>query len=247
MFVAASSHCFAEQPFEKACDLIADLEFDKVEIWLSESGDHLKPSTVAADPERFFGQFREFTRLSPAALHLQDDVDIPTLKGLTKAAKLLRVTQLTVPASPLGTPFNMEIDRLRAYVAAASEDGVRVSLKTEIGHLTEDPHTAVELCQSVKGLGLTLDPSHYICGPNKGKSFDQVYPYVFHAHLRDTTPEELQVPVGLGEVDYNRLRNQLHRENYTRALSIEILPERTPMESRPLELRTLRRLLESIL
>ena len=137
---------------------------------------------------------------------------------------MLRVTQITLPASPLGTPFNTEVDRLREFVRLASEDGIRLSIKTEGGHLTEDPHTAVELCQAVRGLGLTLDPSYYMLGPNAGRSYDQVFPYVYHTHLRDSTSQSLQVQVGLGELDYTRLINQLKRRWYNRALSIEILP-----------------------
>ena len=127
------------------------------------------------------------------------------------------MTQITLPASPLGTPFNTEVDRLREFVRLTSEDGIRLSIKTEAGHLTEDPHTAVELCQAVRGLGITLDPSYYMIGPNAGKSYDQVFPYVYHTHLRDSTAQSVQVQVGLGELDYTRLINQLRRRSYNRA------------------------------
>lgn len=247
MFVAASTRCFAELGFAEACYQISELEFDKVEIWMREEGD-MKPSEVAADPESFTATFREATRLTPIALCLEEEVDVETLKGICKFAKLLRVAQITIPASPLGTPFNTEIDRLREQLAAASHEGIRLSIKTKSGCLTEDPHTAVELCQAVRGLGLTLDPSYYICGTNQGKSYDQVFPYVYHVHLRDTSPDELQVQTGLGEVDYSRLINQLERQDYNLALSVEILPELLPDESaRPLEMRKLRMLLDTLL
>jgi sugar phosphate isomerase/epimerase len=247
VFVAASTHCFGDRSFADACHQITDLEYDKVELWLSEQGTHLKPSEVAADPDRFFTLYRETTRLSPIALDLAEDVSPAVFTGLTKTAKLLRVTQITVPASPLGTPFNTEVDRLRELLLIASGDGIRLSSKTAIGHLTEDPHTAVELCQAVRGLGLTLDPSHYIAGPNRGKPYDQVYPYVFHTHLRDTTPEQLQVQIGLGEIDYSRLIHQLRRERYERSLSVELVPELGGNLDRALELRKLRMLLDSLL
>ena len=136
---------------------------------------------------------------------------------------------------------------MREFLAVANQDGVRLSLKTETGRLTEDPHTAVELCQSVNGFGLTLDPSYYICGPSRGKSYDQVYPYVYHTQLRDTTSEQLQVQVGLGEVEYNRLINQLRREDYNLALSVEMIPEFSRDTDRALEMRKMRMLLDSLL
>ena len=103
------------------------------------------------------------------------------------------------------------------------------------------------MCDAVRGLGLTLDPSYYICGPNRVDSHDAMCPYVFHVHLRDTTPEQLQVPIGLGEVDYSKLIGQLRRVKYNRALSIEILPSLVEAGSRPLEMRKLRMLLETLL
>ena len=247
MFVAASTHCFSDLEFFEACGQIVDLEYDKIEIWLSEASDHLKPSVAAADPELFAARYRERTRLAPVAFAVQEDVEPGVLAGLAKLAKLLRVTQITVPASPLGTPFNIEIDRLRTFQQIAAADGVRLSIKTRIGDLTEDPHTAVELCQSVRGLGLTLDPSHYLTGPNRGQSFDQVFPHVYHVHLRDSTADQVQVQVGLGEIDYSRLIQNLERAGYKGALAVEILPELAGDLDRGLELRKLRMLLESLL
>jgi sugar phosphate isomerase/epimerase len=247
VFVSASTHCFADRTFEEACDLFVELEYDKLELWLSSEGPHLKPAEVAKDPEQFFARYRETTRLTAIGFCLAQDVPAATLAGITKAAKMMRVTQITIPASPLGTPFNTEVDRLREFVRLTSADGIRLSIKTEAGHLTEDPHTAVELCQAVRGLGLTLDPSYYMFGNHAGRSYDQVFPYVYHTHLRDSTSQSLQVQVGLGELDYTRLINQLKRQGYSRALSVDILPTAENAAERPLELRKLRMLLDTLL
>jgi hypothetical protein len=56
VFVAASSRCFAEKPFFEACDLIEDLEYNKIEIWLSKSGSHLNPDERGMAPDKFFTQ-----------------------------------------------------------------------------------------------------------------------------------------------------------------------------------------------
>ena len=248
MFVAASTRCFADKGFAEACHLLTDLEFDKVELWFDDHSQHLRPSEVASNIEGFYSQFREATRLTPVAFCLEHDVPPDMLHDLCKLAKLMRVAQITVPASPLGTPFNEEIDRLRNFVRLANQETIRLSIKTRIGSLTEDPRTAVELCQSVKGLGLTLDPSHYLCGPHSARGIDSLMPYVYHMHLRDSSSTQLQVQVGLGEVDYTRLIAQLRKENFDRTLSVELLPELYDSEiNRPLEMRKLRMLLETLL
>lgn len=246
MFVAASSRCFSDESFEVSCERLGDLEFDKIEIWMDEESDHLKPSEVADSPEDFYSRFKEVTRLTPIAFCLENDITPEKFQGLCKTAKLMRIAQITIPASPLGTPFNSEIDRLKALLEIASRNGIRLSLKTKTGQLTEDPRTATELCQSVKGLGLTLDPSYYTCGPYSTTSYDLVFPYVCHVHLRDSTTDQIQVPVGLGEIDYSRLVSMLERQEYNQFLSVEVIPELLKDVDRALELRKLRMLLESV-
>lgn len=247
MFVAASTRCFSDRPFAEACFQLDELHYDKIELWLDEASEHLKPSQVVTDPDGFCTRFREVTRLSPVAICLESDTSYEAFAVLTRVAKQLRITQMTVAAAPLGTPFNSEVDRLREMTRIASQDGVLVSMKTRTGRLTEDPDTAVELCRAVPGLGITLDPSYFMCGPHRGAAYDQVFNHVYHVHLRDTTPEQLQVPVGLGQIDYSRLISQLERARYNRALSVEVLPELGDPAGRAIELRKIRLLLESLL
>lgn len=247
MFIAASTKNVLDLNFKDACSLLTDLEYDKVEIYCDEKNGNVKPSEIAADPSRFVSNFREITRLTPVAFDIKDEIDPKTLVGIAAAAKLLRITQISIPASPLGTPFNSEIDRLREMVVIANEESALLSLRTETGTLTQDPHTAVELCQAVQGLGLTLDPSHYICNPLGSQTYDQVYPHVYHVHLRDSTPEALQVPVGLGEIDYSIIISQLSKENYNRMLSVEFDCSKMEQNQRQIELRKLRMLLDTLI
>lgn len=247
VFVAVSTRCFPDISLGDACAQVTDLEFDKLELWLDDSRSDLRPSDIGADPDAFIARYREATRLPCVAFALSDGVDRATFAGLTKAAKLLRVTQIAVPAAALGTPFNAEIERLRELVQAASRDGVRVAIRTSTGALTEDAHTAVELCQAVPGLGLALDPGLFLRRAVSERALDLVHDHTFHVHLRDSTAEQVQVPVGLGQVDYSRLIAQLRRTGFDRALSIELWPEYLDRDQRPLELRKMRMLVESLL
>jgi sugar phosphate isomerase/epimerase len=97
-------------------------------------------------------------------------------------------------------------------------------------------------------LGLTLDPSFYLCGPHSSREIDSLMPHVFHVQLRDSTVNQLQVQVGLGELDYTKLIAQLRKENYDRILSVELFPALyDPDINRLLEMRKLRMLLETLL
>ena len=169
---------------------------------------------------------RETYRLTIAAYSVditaEGDLYYEQFASCCKLAKATKVVAMTMPAAELGTPFNAEIERLRRLVAIATYESVLFGMKTETGRLTQDPDTAVVLCDNVKGLGITLDPSHYIYGPHAGGSYDQLMKHVVHVQLRDTTKRHLQVRVGQGQVEYGRLVTQLAKVHYNRALSVHI-------------------------
>jgi len=245
--LAASTRSLWDLAFPAACLQIQELGFDKVEIWLNEDSGQLRPSQVAADPEGCAGMMREASRLTANAIFIESEVEFATFEGIVKFAKLQRIVQITIPASPKGTPFNTEIDRLRERNAICSQEAIRLSIETKTGTLTEDPNTAVELCQSVKGLGITLDPSYYICRPSGSIDFDVVFSHTQHVHLRDSSPTELQVLAGLGEVDYNHIVQMLRQTGFQRTLSVDLLPRTMEGEERLREMRKLRLLLASLL
>ena len=247
MFVAASTECFPDLAPQDVLEVLADLEFTAIELPIHESGGWVKPSDVHTDVERAAHFCRDTHRLDIAAL----DVELASgpeyyehFAAICKMAKAIKVVTLVIPSAELGTPFNEEIERLRKLVEIASLEGAVVGLKTQIGCMTQDPDTAVVLCDNVKGLRLTLDPSHYITGPHQSGNFEKVIRYVQHVHLRDSTKEKLQVRVGQGLVDYGKLIGQLQKVGYDRALSVKM----APLEGfdHRAEMRKMRLLLDSL-
>lgn len=249
MLVAASTECFAELSYQEAVSRLNDLEYTSIEVAMKEHVDQLKPSQVFQDLETAFNLCRRTHRLEIVGFDIEIDADgeayYQQFSAICALAKATKVVQLTVPSGELGTPFNEEVEKLRKLVALAETQGVRVSIKSQVGRLSEDPDTVAVLCDNVKGLGLTLDPSHYIVGPHGGKSIDKLMKYVFHVHLRDTSRDALQVRVGQGEIDYGKLVSQLRQQDYNRALSVHM--HELPEIDHQGELRKLRLLLESLL
>jgi sugar phosphate isomerase/epimerase len=236
-------------PLSVALERLADLEYTAVEIVLHESGGHLKPSEVLADPEHALRVCRQTQRLDLVAY----SVDIEAagedyyrqFAACCKLAKATKVVTITIRAAELGTPFNAEVERLRRLAEIGAADSVVVGLLTEVGRMTQDPDTAVVLCDNVKGLAITLDPSHYIWGPHQGASFEQVMKYTCHVRLRDSNQQKFQVRVGQGQVEYGRLVTQLTKHNYSRALCVDMEP--MPDVDQLAEMRKMRLLLESLL
>ncbi len=249
MFVAASTDCFPGSPLPEVADKLADLEFTHIEIALREDGSSLAPSRIADEFERAVNLARGGHRLEVCSFDVHIDAKgaeyLEQFAAVCRLGKATKVITLTVPSSELGTPFNEEVEQLQRMVNIADEEGVRVAIKQQVGRLSEDLDTIKVLCDNVKGLGLTLDPSHHLCGPCSNKSLDKVIPYVFHVHLRDSKKDNLQVRVGQGEIEYGRVIHQLSMAKYTHALSIQIQPmEDCDQRS---ELRKLRLLLETLL
>jgi sugar phosphate isomerase/epimerase len=249
VFVCASTECFPDLSPPEILEAMVDLGFTSIELPIHAQRGWLTPAEVHADLERSVHFSRDTHRLDIAALSIELGPDrelyYPHFASCCRLAKAIKVVTLVVPASELGTPFNEEIERLRKLVEIASLEGVVVAVKTTIGCMTQDPDTAVVLCDNVKGLRLSLDPSHYITGPHQGGHIDKVMKYVQHVHLRDSTKQKLHVRIGQGEVDYGKLIQQLSRVNYDRALSVHMLPLEG-FDHRA-ELRKLRLLLDSLL
>lgn len=252
MYVACSTLCFSSHPLDDALRTIRALHFTKADIALREDGPHLKPSDLTGDTTKI-SQKLKATNLGIAAFHVafkEHDGDAPRgqLRGVCRLARVLAVPLVSVPAAARGSDLDAEVSRLKEWVKISTTEGVILTVETHSETLTADPMGAVELCRRVPGLGLTLDPSHYLAGPNGPVNYDPIYPYVKHVRLRDSgsDPAAFQVQVGQGDVEYGRIITQLDRFRYDRALTVDVRD--TPAAKFPVEpeVRKLKYLLESL-
>lgn len=232
----------------EAIEVLTDLEFTAVEIALHETG-KIKPSELIEDCEHSALFLRSSHRLDISGYSVElastGDQHYEDFAKICHIGKLTKVVNITVPSAEHGTPFNEEVEHLQRLVKVGDEEGVRVSVRSQLGCLSDDPDTLMVLCNNVDGLGITLDPSVYVAGPAKAKSLDKILKFVCNVHLRDTRPDAFQVSVGQGEIDYGKLATQLARDRYDRALTVHMVP----MEEHDhrVELRKLRRLLETLM
>lgn len=249
MYVAISTDCLPDVQMPDVVERFVDLEFTTVELALREDGSVLSPSRIDANFDKAAHLATRSHRLEVCSYDVHIDAEgdayYEQFEAICRLGKATKVVTLTVPSAELGTPFNEEVERLQRLVDCAESEGVRVAMKSQIGRLSEDPDTVKVLCDNVKGLGLTLDPSHYYCGPHSNKSYDKIIEYVFHVHLRDSKKDALQVRVGQGEIDYGRVVSLLGKAGYSHALSIQMLP--MPEFEQRGELRKLRLLLETLI
>lgn len=253
MYVACSTLCFGRYSLEQTLRIVADLQFGKLDVAIHEHGPHLRPSQVVQDVTLAAQELRFGPGLTPAAFNVEIDAPDPQeyqrqLRAICRLARHFTVSTVTMTAAATGAGTDQEVARLKGLVRLAEAEGLILCVATRMGTITELPAAAVELCQRVPGLGLTLDPSHFIAGPHQGKPFDEVFPYVRHVHLRDTgrNPGQFQVRVGQGEIEYGRIISQLQRYNYDRVLSVAVQDVPDAPFVMEAEVRKLKFLLESL-
>ena len=252
VYVACSTLCFTKLSLEDALQSMREMRFAKADLAVHPSGPHLTPADLVADSGRIAQRLRA-SNLPLAAIHLgvvgTDTEDARA--QLRAAARLARVSTtplLTVSAAAHGSDFDAEVARLKEWVRIVESDGVILTVETHAETVTADPLGAIELCRRVPGLGITLDPSHYHVGPHGVQDYDALIPHVRHVRLRDSggAPDQFQVRVGQGEIEYGRIISQLERCRYDRALTVDIrdIPD-GPFPVEP-EVRKLKYLLESL-
>lgn len=250
MYIACSTLCFSKHSLDRAFAAIHEMRFSKVDLAIHESGPHLKPSEVATDVNRHATILRA-AGLSFAAFHLEIQAADPDqyrelLRSSCRLARLVTVPVVCIAAAQRGSDFEEEVRRLTHLCKLAVSEGVILTVETHRDTITADPLGAAELCHRVPGLGLTLDPSHYTVGPHPLPDYDDIYPHVCHVRLRDTAIDKMQVRVGQGQIEYGKIISLLEREDYDRALTVDIrdqMPSDFPTEP---EVRKLKYLLESM-
>jgi sugar phosphate isomerase/epimerase len=253
VYVACSTLCFGRHSLEDALRIIGGLHFSKFEVAIHEHGRHLRPSEVLAD----LGAVAARLRYGPGLMACAFNVDLDSIardecdrsfQAICRLARIAAVPLITIRPASLETPLDAEVQRLTSLLHMADTEGILLCVETLVGTHTQTPDQAVALCEKVPGLGLTLDPSHYTAGPHAGKNFDSVFPFVRHVHLRDTGrgPNQFQVRIGQGEIEYGRIASQLARSHYDRSLTVDIrdIPD-APFAMEP-EVRKLKYLLESL-
>jgi sugar phosphate isomerase/epimerase len=253
VIVACSTLCFGKYPLERALQAIADLRFNKVDVAIHEAGPHLKPSEVAADVHLVAQRLRLGSGLMPCAFDAAIPRDDETthrkhFHAICHLARISSVPLVSMAVAPVASNLDAEVKHLQDLCAIASKEGIILAVTTLSGTHTETAAGAVELCKRVPGLGLTLDPSHFVAGPHAAQNWDGVYPYVRHVHLRDTGagPNQFQVRIGQGEIEYGKIVSMLARQRYDRVLTVDIRDVPDAAFAMEPEVRKLKYMLESL-
>lgn len=247
--LACADFAFPLLPHDKVLDLVAALEFDGVDIGLFESRSHLWPSSEFANVGKSARQMaRKLSNrgLRAADVFLQMAPDFTAfainhpqaarrrkardwfLKTLDYAAGCGAEHVTILP----GVCFDGEsaaASHARCHAELAwrleqgSARGITCSVEPHVGSIAPSPRAAQRLVQSVPGLTLTLDYTHFA---RKGLADEVVEPLLdcaSHFHVRGARRGRLQTSFQKNTIDYRRVVQRMHEVGYAGWLGIEYI------------------------
>jgi len=231
---------------------MAELEFTRVDLGVGTNGPHIRPEDLISDPSGILARMRQGPTISVAGVTLRLDStndETSYVEAAAHLAKQLATAVLTIDPRGNDSTAVEEIERLGELQRICSRQGVVLCILTKRGTVAGTPGGAAELCRKLPKLGLSLDPSHLLMEGNSVDDWDDLYPYVRHVFLRDSSKahEMFQTSVGRGEIDYSKVILALQRFRFRGALVVDFERAFGGDLDPGLEARKLGRVLESLL
>ncbi len=244
---ACADFTFPLLEHDKALKLIAMMGFDGVDIGLFEGRSHLQPSSQFPQLEKNAKTLSARLKdagLEAADVFLQCDNDFsvyafnqPDAKRREVAcgwylqtleyASLLGGRHVTIlpgvefRSEPYEDSFQRAAETLGWCVEKAEEYGFTLGVEAHVGSLVQMPAQAERLIQSVPGLTLTLDYTHFIRLGVPQTEADTLVRYASHFHARNAAPDNVQVVAAENVIDYDRVVELMKQTRYRGYLGVE--------------------------
>jgi sugar phosphate isomerase/epimerase len=258
MKIAGSTLIFTKLPLLAAIDQVAALGFKHVDMAVFEGWANLSPSAVVGREAEVGAQIQETCAqagISPVAFNVnlgESSVEVQEerLHSVGMVAQRLGVKVLAMKTSkPAVRSVEDEIKRLGRLAHVGVAQGIQITVESHVDTYSEDPNRVLEFMRAVPDLKFTLDLTHFLVGPFREQGYGELLPYIRHAHLRDTGPTRgaLQVPLGQGIVDFEKLILDLNRSGLVNAVSVEIVDVIAGIENYSLEAQRLKARVAEIL
>jgi sugar phosphate isomerase/epimerase len=117
--------------------------------------------------------------------------------------------------------FARACDELAWRVDEAKRCAVVLGTEAHVGSLVPDPLSAKRLVESVPGLTLTLDYTHFTRAGVPDESIEPLLAHAGHLHVRGARTGRLQAPFKDNTIDYRCIYNRLNDNGYDGWIGIE--------------------------
>lgn len=245
--LATADYSFPKLRWEQTLRLAHDLEMQALDVGLFAGRTHLDPAEVlsntslaAARVSRallangleiadVFGQpgrvFEENAVNHPEAAVREAAADF--FHRLLEFAVRCNARHLTLlpgvhfPAEPYEDSFRRCVEELAWRLDAASKMGVVFSVEAHVGSIASTPELAKRLVESVPGLTLTLDYTHFTYQGFPDSEIEPLLARASHFHARGACKGKLQASFAENAIDYARVLRMMKRANYTGFVVLE--------------------------
>lgn len=119
--------------------------------------------------------------------------------------------------------FDLACLELALYVGWAGDRRLRLSVEPHLDSIAANPEAAARLVESVRGLTLTVDYSHFVARGTEQAAVHPLLAMAGHVHVRQAAPGRLQVAEDEGVIDFDAVVDRLAGCGYRGALALEYL------------------------
>lgn len=249
MKLACSDYTFPLLDHEHACELIASLGFEGVNLGVWGKITRLRSDEVAADPGsagRTVANRLNRHGLAVADVFLMANPDISVqavnhpeagerersrdsfgrwleFAMAVGAGGLTILPGIDFDGVPHAESLARAADELAYRVEAGSTADLAVSVEPHIGSVIASPADTAHLLAQVPGLQVALDHSHFVAQGYGVSELDPMLGRARHLHARGARPERLQVGMKSNVIDYEHVVDGLHAVGFTGFLITEYL------------------------
>ncbi len=245
--LAIADFTFPRLEWEQSLRLGHELGINAVDIGIFAERSHLRPEDIFTDLPRAATRITTTVRsvgmviadiFGQAALAAEDKaINSPEPAERKYAAEFFwRQLELTArcnarhmtvlpgvhfPSESHEDSFKRSAEELAWRVETAQQLGIAVAIEAHIGSIAPTPALARRLVESVPGLTLTLDYTHFTL---QGISDDEVEPlisFASHFHVRGGCKGKLQASVKENTIDYPRILRAMKRVGYKGYMGLE--------------------------
>lgn len=244
--LACADFTFPLLTHENSLDVIAMLGFEGVDIGLFEGRSHLHPSSEFANPSsaQILKQKTADRGLKVADVFLQMDPDFtkfainhPDADRRAKARDWFRSTLDYATAcecshitalpgvifggEPDGDSLSRCRDELAWRVEQSQSAGIVFGVEAHVGSIVPTPDSAKALVESVPGLTLTLDYTHFTRAGLPDSNVEPLIAHASHFHVRGARAGRLQCAFKDNVIDYGRILDVMKATNYSGYVGVE--------------------------
>jgi len=245
--LAAADYSFPKLKWEQTLRLARDLEMQALDLGLFAGRTHLEPSEILADTRQSAARVCAALQANdleiadvfgqPGRVFEENAVNHPEASVREKAADFFhRILEFGVRCNARhltllpGVHFPTEgyedslkrcAEELAWRLDAASKMGVTFSVEAHVGSIASTPALAQRLVESVPGLTLTLDYTHFTYQGFCDGEIEPLLEYASHFHARGACKGKLQASVAENTIDYARVLRTMKKSNYTGFVVLE--------------------------